>query len=127
VSSSIEPPAGRGAAAGRRRPARARSLSPRARWLRFRRNRLGFWSLVMFCVLVVLSLFAELLSNDKPLVVRYEGQFYFPVVKDYPETTFGGDFPTPADYLDPFIQEQHHAQGRQLGDLRAQPLRPVRR
>jgi microcin C transport system permease protein len=61
---------------------------------------------VIFCTLVVLSLFAEVLSNDKPLLVRYEGQFYLPLVNDYPETVFGGDFETPTDYLDPFIREQ---------------------
>jgi microcin C transport system permease protein len=83
------------------------SLSPgRRAWLRFRRNRLGFVSLVLFCTLVVLSLVAEVLSNDRPLVVRYEGHFYFPVFRDYSEQTFGGDFPTPADYLDPFIRKR---------------------
>ncbi len=60
----------------------------------------------MFCALVVVSLGAELVSNDRPLVVRYEGQTYFPLFNDYPETTFGGDFQTPTDYLDPFIRER---------------------
>jgi microcin C transport system permease protein len=88
------------------------SLSPSRRaWLRFKRNRLGYWSLLIFCTLVVVSLFAELVSNDKPLVVRYEGQTYFPMLKDYPETTFGGDFLTTADYLDPFIQERLSTNG----------------
>lgn len=83
------------------------SASPSRRaWRRFRRNPLGFWSLVLFSTMVVLSLFAEVLSNDRPLVVRYEGTTYFPIVKDYSEQTFGGDFPTPADYLDPFIRER---------------------
>src|SRR5262245_1007630 len=83
------------------------SLSPgRRAWRRFRRNRLGFWSLVLFSTLVILSLFAELISTDKPLIVRYEGQTYFPVLRDYSEKTFGGDFETPADYLDPFIRER---------------------
>jgi microcin C transport system permease protein len=83
------------------------SASPSARaWRRFKRNRLGYWSLVLFCLLVVASLLAEVLSNDRPLVVRYEGTTYFPMVKDYPETVFGGDFDTPTDYLDPFIREQ---------------------
>ena len=83
------------------------SLSPARRaWLRFKRNRLGYWSLLLFSAIVVLSLMAEVLSNDRPLVVRYQGQTYFPVLKDYPETTFGGDFPTPADYLDPYIRDK---------------------
>ncbi|OOG40015.1 peptide ABC transporter permease [Polaromonas sp. A23] len=83
------------------------SASPSRRaWRRFRRNPLGFWSLVLFSAMVVLSLFAEVLSNDRPLVVRYEGTIYFPIIRDYSEKTFGGDFPTPADYLDPFIRER---------------------
>lgn len=83
------------------------SLSPSRRaWLRFKRNRLGFWSMVIFSVLVVISLAAELVSNDRPLIVRYEGQTYFPMLQTYPEKTFGGDFETPTDYLDPFIQER---------------------
>ena len=87
-------------------------LSPARRaWLRFRRHRLGFASLVFFTVLFVLSLGAELLSNDKPLVVRYQGQWYFPVVQALPETVFGGDFETPTDYLDPFIQQQLQQHG----------------
>lgn len=87
-------------------------VSPGKRaWRRFRRNKLGFYSLVIFATLVVLSLFAEVISNEKPLVVRYEGQLYFPLVRDYPETTFGGDFHTPADYLDPFIRQKLRESG----------------
>jgi microcin C transport system permease protein len=87
-------------------------LSPgRRAWQRFRRNRLGFVSLCLFTVLVVLSLFAEVLSNDRPLLVRFHGQFYFPIFHDYAESTFGGDFPTPTDYLDPFIQKRLHEGG----------------
>jgi len=83
------------------------SLSPARRaWQRFKRNRLGYWSLLAFATLVVLSLLAEVLSNDRPLVVRYQGQTYWPLVHDYPETTFGGDFESNTDYLDPFIREQ---------------------
>ena len=83
------------------------SLSPTRRaWLRFQRNRLGYWSLLLFAALVLLSLGAELVSNDRPLLVRYQGQTYFPLVQDYPEKTFGGDFDTPTDYLDPFIRQQ---------------------
>ncbi len=87
-------------------------LSPTRRaWMRFRRNRLGYWSLLAFCALVMLSLFAEVISNDRPLVVRYEGQTYFPIFKDYPEKTFGGDFDTNTDYLDPFIRERLSGDG----------------
>jgi microcin C transport system permease protein len=73
-------------------------------WGRFRGNRLGYRSLLLFVALGVLSLFAELLSNDKPLLVRYQGRWFVPLVQTLPETTFGGDFPTPTDYLDPFIR-----------------------
>jgi len=83
------------------------SQSPAARaWRRFRRNRLGFVSLVVFTALVVLSLFAEVWSNDKPLLVRYNGELYFPMLQTYPERVFGGDFETPTDYLDPFIMSK---------------------
>jgi microcin C transport system permease protein len=83
------------------------SQRPSARaWGRFKRNRLGFWSLMLFCILVVLSLFAEVLSNDKPLLVRFNGEFYFPMVRTYPEKVFGGDFETATDYLDPFIRDK---------------------
>jgi microcin C transport system permease protein len=85
----------------------AAPLSPSRRaWQRFRRNRLGFWSLVLFVALFALSLFAELVSNDKPIVVRYEGQWVLPILSAYPETRFGGDFDAPTDYLDPFIRQQ---------------------
>lgn len=83
------------------------SVSPSRRaWWRFRRNRLGYFSLWVFGLMVALSLMAEVISNDRPLVVRYQGQWYVPVLHDYAETTFGGDFPTPTDYLDPFIRER---------------------
>ena len=100
-------------------------VSPRRRaWRRFRRNKLGFWSLVVFVTLVVLSLFAEVLSNDKPLVVRYDGNFYFPLVQSYPETTFGGDFLTETDYLDPFIKEQLTRDGNPAPAHRPTRARP---
>ncbi len=88
------------------------SLSPSRRaWQRFKQNRLGYWSLVVFCALVALSLVAELVSNDRPLVVHFEGQTYFPMFKDYPEKTFGGDFETSTDYLDPFIRDRFSSKG----------------
>ena len=87
--------------------AHAASPSPSRRaWLRFKHNRLGYWSLLIFACLVGLSLMAELISNDRPLLVRYEGSLYVPIVKDYSEKTFGGDFETPTDYLDPFIRDR---------------------
>jgi microcin C transport system permease protein len=83
------------------------SPTPRQRvWRRFRQHRLGYWSLLVFIVLFGLSLVAVLWSNDKPLAVRYDGHWYFPITHDYPETTFGGDFPTPTDYTDPFIKDK---------------------
>jgi microcin C transport system permease protein len=81
----------------------------RRAWRRFRNNRLGYVSLILFATLFGMSLLAEVLSNDKPLVVRYAGQWYLPLVQDLPDTTFGGDFPTPTDFLDPFIRD-HLAQ-----------------
>ncbi len=82
-------------------------LSPARRaWQRFRRHRLGYGSLIVFLSLFVLSLGAELLCNDRPIAVRYQGQWYFPLVQTYPETVFGGDFATPTDYLDPFIRQR---------------------
>jgi microcin C transport system permease protein len=104
VSSSTESPAIPldGGAAEMPRPLKN---SPGARaWRRFRRNRLGFVSLVVFAALVAVSLIAELIANDRPIVVRYDQGWYFPIVKDYPETTFGGAFHAPTDYRDPFIQ-----------------------
>lgn len=81
------------------------SSSPAKRaWRRFRSNKLGYRSLLVFVVIFAVSLCAELLSNDKPLVVRYNGQWYFPIVQTVPESTFGGDFVTPTDYLDPLIR-----------------------
>ncbi len=60
----------------------------------------------LFVLIFLLSLFAEMLSNDKPLMARYQGHWYAPIVQTLPETTFGGDFATPTDFLDPFIQKQ---------------------
>jgi len=86
-------------------PGKATPQSPARRaWRRFRSNRLGYWSVLTLAVLFCLSAGAELLSNDKPIVVRHNGQWYFPVFQTLPETTFGGDFPTRTDYLDPAIR-----------------------
>ena len=72
----------------------------------FRANRRGFWSLWIFLTIFFLSLFAEFIANDRPLIVWYDGGLYSPVLKDYAETTFGGDFETGADYTDKFLIEQ---------------------
>ena len=77
----------------------------------FRANRRGYWSLWLFLALFGLSLIAELLANDKPLVVEYQDQFYFPVFQSIPEETFGGFLPTEADYRDAFIRQEIEANG----------------
>ena len=86
---------------------RGLSLSPlnQRRWQNFKSNRRGYWSFWIFCVLFVVTLFAELIANDRPLLVKFDGKLYFPSVISYSETTFGGDFETAADYRDPFLQK----------------------
>jgi microcin C transport system permease protein len=88
-------------------PPRRFALSPinQRRWRNFKTNRRGHFSLWLFLVLFVISLFAEVIANDKPLYISYQGKSYFPIVFSYPETTFGGDFETAADYRDPFVQK----------------------
>ena len=83
------------------------ALSPvnQRRWENFKANRRGYWSLWLFLVLFFVTLFAEFIANDKPFLVKYDGSFYFPAVVNYPETTFGGDFETTADYRDPILQK----------------------
>lgn len=71
----------------------------------FRNNRRGFWSLWIFLLLFSLSMFAELIANENPLLVSFKGDIYYPVVTDYTELTFGGEFESPADYKDPYIQQ----------------------
>ncbi|HZB92308.1 MAG TPA: ABC transporter permease [Stellaceae bacterium] len=98
-----------------RRPDRVLGIrvSPltRRRFANFRANRRGFWSLWIFLVLFVVSLFAEFIANDRPIVVDYAGRLYFPILADYPETTFGGEFPTEADYRDPYVAKRIDAKG----------------
>lgn len=92
------------------------ALSPinQRRWQQFRRNRRGWWSLWIFLVLFALSLGAELIANERPLLVRYAGDWYFPVLVTYPETTFGGDFATEAQYRDAFVRELINERGWML-------------
>jgi microcin C transport system permease protein len=75
------------------------------RWQNFKANRRGYWALWIFVVLFVASLGAEFIANDKPFFISFDGKFFFPAVIDYPETAFGGDFETAADYRDPYLQK----------------------
>lgn len=75
------------------------------RLARFKQNRLGLICLIVFAVIFVLAIFSELIANDKPLVVKYQQSYYFPVIQSYPETTFGGVFETETDYKDPAVQQ----------------------
>jgi microcin C transport system permease protein len=77
----------------------------RRRWAVFKANRRSYWSLWIFLVLYGLSLCAELIANDKPILLSHQNEFYSPVFVAYPETTFGGDFETEADYHDPYVRE----------------------
>ena len=88
-------------------------LSPvnQARWARFRHNRRGYWSLWIFAVLFVLSLFSELIANDKPLLVHFNDRWYVPVIANYNESDFGGPFATPAEYQDPWLRQQIEQHG----------------
>lgn len=70
----------------------------------FKANKRGYWSLWIFLALFVFTLFSEIIANDRPLVVQYKGEHYFPVFSVYPETAFGGEFKTEADYRDPYVQ-----------------------
>lgn len=83
------------------------SLNPltRRRLTTFCKNRRAFWSLIILCIIFGITIIAEILANDQPLLVKYQDKFYFPVFQTYTEQTFGGDFPTPADYKDPYIQK----------------------
>ena len=85
-------------------PLRLNPISQR-RLANFRANRRGYVSLYIFAALFVISLFAELIANDRPLLIHYDGRYYYPLFETYPETAFGGFFPTEAVYTDPVVQE----------------------
>ncbi|KGH49588.1 MULTISPECIES: ABC transporter permease [Acinetobacter] len=75
------------------------------RWQRFKQHTLGFSCFIIFSAIFIISLGAELIANDKPLLVKYDHAFYLPILKSYPETTFGGVFETEAEYKDPAVQQ----------------------
>ncbi len=82
-------------------------LSPitKRRLAQFKANKRGFWSLWIFSALLFIAFNTGFIANDKPLLLSYKGDLYFPVFVDYPETTFGGDFETEAEYRDPYVKE----------------------
>src|SRR5690349_11185403 len=90
-------------AAGRAPTPMALSPLTRRRLHNFRANRRGFWSAILFAALFVITLGSELIANDRPLLVSYQGHLYTPFLHFYPETAFGGDFETEADYRDPYF------------------------
>ena len=95
------------------------AMSPitRRRLANFRANRRGWWSLWIFLVLFVVSLFAEFVANDKPIVVHHQGAYHFPIFERLPETAFGGEFETEADYRDPFVADLIESDGWMLWPL----------
>ena len=88
-------------------------MSPlmKARLAQFKKNRWGMSCLIIFLFIFILSLCAEWIANDKPLIVYYQHTFYSPIFSDYPETTFGGEFETTTDYQDPVVQQLIQQQG----------------
>lgn len=89
----------------------------RRQWQAFRDNRRGYWSLWIFSVLLVICMTAEILANDKPILLSYQGNLYSPVLFTYPETEFGGMFETEANYRDPYVRELIEAEGWMLWPL----------
>ena len=83
-----------------------KNLSPlnKRRLNNFVKNKRGLYSFWIFFILFMISLFADFIANEKPLLIKYENEFYFPILHSYSETTFGGDFETEADYRDPFVK-----------------------
>ena len=90
----------------------AKNSLPKKHLKAFFRNGRAKYSVICFAILFILSFFAELIANDKPLVVQYQNQWYFPIVKNYTEQTFGGDFPTIANYKDPLIKKNISESGK---------------
>ena len=80
-------------------------LSPhnKRRLQNFKSNKRGFYSFWIFSFLFIVSIFADFIANDKPLLIKFDQEYYFPIINEYPETIFGGDFETEADYRDPYV------------------------
>lgn len=89
----------------------------RRQWQAFRDNRRGYWSLWIFAVLLLICMTAEIIANDKPILLSYQGELYAPVLFTYPETEFGGMFETEANYRDPYVRELIEAEGWMLWPL----------
>lgn len=108
-------------------PVKLSRLSPmtRRRMHNFRANRRGFWSLWIFLALLLVTLPAEFFANDKPIVVYYEGGFYMPIFRSYPETVFGGEFGTEADYRDPYVAGRIDRDGWMIWPVVAYSYRTV--
>ena len=87
------------------------------RWQNFKSNKRGYYSLWLFSFAFILALGAEFIANDKPLLVKYQGNYYFPVLHTYPETTFGGDFELEMDYRQDFAKELIDGKGWMLWPL----------
>ena len=90
------------------------AAAPISKWRAFCRNRRAKVSLVLLLIMLTLSLLADVLANDKPLLAKYRGEFYFPLFKTYTDLDFGGDFPTPADYGDPYLRKNIEDNGWML-------------
>ena len=89
------------------------NISPinKRRFAQFKSNKRGYWSAIIFCCVFFISLFAEFIANDKPFLLVYDGEIYMPVMSAYPETTFGGEFLTEADYRDPVVAQKINENG----------------
>ncbi len=83
----------------------------RERWRKFKANKRGYFAFILFCVIFAVVSAADFIANDKPLIVRYDGQWYFPIFKEYPETVFGGSFKTATDFRDSYIQNKINENG----------------
>ena len=92
---------------------RAKLASPiwQRRWQAFKANKRGYFSLKLFLTIFVVSMCAELIANDKPVLVKYDSAYFMPIFKFHPETAFGGEFPTEADFRDPYLREKVEADG----------------